>query len=290
VNAALQGGCLCGQVRWRAEGPVLHRVHCHCTLCRRGSGALVVPWITVERRHFAWTAVPPAFYRSTAKGERGFCPACGAKLSFTHDDFADHVDLALGSLDDAEAGYPADQIHGANRVSWLALDPHLPFRLNHAPMRPIAEPPPLAATAEHGGGCLCGAVRYTATGPPIRGAFCHCGLCRKATGGVAVAWGVWRRDRWRDDGGPTRAYAATRAARRRFCPVCGATVYFEAAGGDDVVEILLGSLDDPDTVAPGAHIYAADAPSWLTFDDSRPRWPGRLNEGSPNDTLLRPAS
>ena len=64
MAGALEGGCLCGRTRWRAEGPVLHRVHCHCSLCRKGSGAVEVPWITVERRHFAWSGEPPAPLRT----------------------------------------------------------------------------------------------------------------------------------------------------------------------------------------------------------------------------------
>ena len=32
------------------------------------------------------------------------------------------------------------------------------------------------------GGCFCGAVRYTASGDPVRMVNCHCDTCRKITG------------------------------------------------------------------------------------------------------------
>lgn len=287
MSAVLEGGCLCGRTRWRTSGPVLHRVHCHCSLCRKGSGAVDVPWITVERRHFAWTGEPPALYRSTAKGERSFCPVCGTKLTFVHDDVPDDVDIAVGSLDDIEAGYPLTQIHGESRIAWLAVDPHLPFRADHDPGPPVADPPPLAADARLEGGCLCGAFRYTVTGPPVETGLCHCGMCRRHTGGIAMAWAIWPRDRYRDNGGPTTAWAASNLGDRLFCPTCGASVACTDLEHPELVEIMIAGLDDPHSVAPEAHGFAADAPSWLAMGDGRPRWPGRIGQGEPNDALLR---
>lgn len=286
-DSELTGGCGCGRVRWRAKEPVLHRVHCHCVLCRKGSGAILVPWLTVERAEFAWTGERSAFYRSSAKGERSFCPVCGTKLTFTHDDSPDHIDLALGSLDDVEAGYPLDQIHGESRVAWLAVDPNLPFRSGHAPTRPTANPQPLTRDARLEGGCLCGAFRYAVTGPPLESGLCHCSMCRRATGGLAMGWAIWPRDRYRDNDGPTAAWAASAYGGRLFCPTCGASVICSSTAQPELIEILLGGLDDPHALAPEAHGFAADAPSWLAIADQRPRWPGPPNEGSPDDTLLR---
>src|SRR3546814_7052066 len=103
MTDTLEGGCLCGRVRWRAEEPVRHRTHCHCSLCRKGSGAIVVAWITVQRTGFAWTGEPPATYRSTPSAERSFCAVCGSKLTFVHDDVPDDIGLAVGCLHDVEA-------------------------------------------------------------------------------------------------------------------------------------------------------------------------------------------
>lgn len=287
MTTALTGGCSCGRTRWRAEGPVLHRVHCHCTLCRKGSGAIEVPWLTVERDRFAWTAAPPALYRSTPKGERSFCPVCGSKLTFAHDDFADHIDLAIGSLDDVEAGYPQDQIHGESRVTWLAVDPHLPFRPGHQPTQPIADPPPVPADAALDGGCLCGSFRYRVTGPPLDTGLCHCAMCRRATGGLAMAWATWPRERYQDNAAPLTAWRSSEIGNRWFCPTCGASVQCDFAADPGIVEITIASLDAPNAVAPEAHGFASDAPSWLVIDDHRPRWPGEPNAGAPDDRLLR---
>lgn len=291
MTGGIEGGCLCGRVRWRAEEPVRHRTHCHCSLCRKGSGAIEVPWITVERRLFAWTAGKPTVYRSTAAAERSFCPVCGSKLTFAHDDVPDDMDIAVGSLDDVEVGYPLLQIHGESRVSWLAVDPQLPFREGHPDGGPVVDPEPLADDATLDGGCLCGAFRYAVTGRPLRSGLCHCATCRRATGGIAVAWAIWPRDRYRENGAPLAEWSASASGARRFCPTCGAGVGFAFAAERHagLVEINIAGLDDPGALAPAAHGFAAEAPSWLVIGDDRPRWPGRIGQGEPDRRLLRPA-
>ena len=53
---------------------------------------------------------------------------------------------------------------------------------------------------------------------------------------------------------------------------------------------MLAGLDMPGKVAPTLHQFAADALRWLVMDDAWPRYPGKMLEGEPDDTLLRPAS
>lgn len=44
----LEGGCLCGAVRYRVTGKPYHVTHCHCSMCRRASGAPLVTWFSVK--------------------------------------------------------------------------------------------------------------------------------------------------------------------------------------------------------------------------------------------------
>lgn len=42
-----QGGCHCGQLRYRFNAPLQSIAHCHCSICRRTSGGIVTSWLTV---------------------------------------------------------------------------------------------------------------------------------------------------------------------------------------------------------------------------------------------------
>lgn len=125
----MTGGCLCGALRYRIDGqPRGDVVHCHCTLCRRASGAVAVTWLTVARGDFAWVAGTPALYRGSAKGAREFCATCGTPVTFRHADYADEIDISVGSLDRPEDAPASLHIWTGTRLPWLALDTHLPDR------------------------------------------------------------------------------------------------------------------------------------------------------------------
>jgi hypothetical protein len=48
-----EGGCFCGQVRYRATAAPLYQTICHCASCQRASGALAVAWVIFPLDHFA---------------------------------------------------------------------------------------------------------------------------------------------------------------------------------------------------------------------------------------------
>jgi len=123
----MTGGCLCGGVRYRIDGPIQGATaHCHCTMCRRASGAPVVTWFTVKTDDYAVTKGAPGVYRSSEKAERTFCPTCGAQLTFRTDEAPGFVDVTLATLDDPE-NHPATlHIWTESRLPWLHLDEHLP--------------------------------------------------------------------------------------------------------------------------------------------------------------------
>ena len=58
----LEGGCLCGALRYRIDGSPRVVSHCHCGLCRRVSGAPFVTWLTVRKDRVTITG-DPVWYR-----------------------------------------------------------------------------------------------------------------------------------------------------------------------------------------------------------------------------------
>ena len=121
-----EGGCLCGFVRYRAGGTPSHETWCHCSICRRASGAPCVAWFSVDAAEFAFTAGAPATYRSSKNGTRAFCPRCGTQLTFRFDDLPGEVDVTTASLDDPEALPPRDHTRTSSRLSWADPGAELP--------------------------------------------------------------------------------------------------------------------------------------------------------------------
>ncbi|MEM9761718.1 MAG: GFA family protein [Pseudomonadota bacterium] len=104
------------------------------------------------------------------------------------------------------------------------------------------------------GGCLCGAVRFVATGWPFRVGLCHCLDCRKHHGALFHASAVFPADAVHVEG-ETSAYEG-----RAFCPRCGSSV-FSRTGGE--VEVHLGALDEPDRLTPTYELWTVRREAWL---------------------------
>jgi hypothetical protein len=116
---AIEGGCACGAVRYRAEAPPTSSMVCHCASCRRASAAPLVPWVTFARDGFAFTQGEPAVFASSAPVRRGFCAACGTPLTYERDERPGEIDVTTCSLDNAEAFPPSYHAQAADDLSWV---------------------------------------------------------------------------------------------------------------------------------------------------------------------------
>jgi hypothetical protein len=122
----LAGGCFCGHLRYEASGPVTDETNCHCTICRRTSGAPFVSWFSVSAANFRLTRGTPQRFRSSEGGERAFCPRCGTPITFQYDALPDEIDITTCSLDEPEQLPPQDHIQTSSQLSWLSRNHELP--------------------------------------------------------------------------------------------------------------------------------------------------------------------
>ena len=104
------------------------------------------------------------------------------------------------------------------------------------------------------GGCLCGKVRFTASGAPYRVGLCHCLDCRKHSGSLFHGFAVFA-DASVEVQGETHDYNG-----RNFCPRCGSSVYGRTG---DEFEVGLGSLDEPNQLTPTYELWTVRRESWL---------------------------
>ena len=104
------------------------------------------------------------------------------------------------------------------------------------------------------GSCLCGEVRFVASGDPYRVGLCHCLDCRKHHGALFFAAAIFPEDAVRIEGDTAEF------GERHFCPRCGSSVF--ARSGDEI-ELHLGSFDEPDQFTPTYENWVIRRESWL---------------------------
>lgn len=121
----LKGGCYCGAIRYEARG-AYNETNCHCSICRRTTGAPFVAWFSVRRSDFRIVAGTPVRFGSTPKGTRAFCARCGTQLAFESTDAPGEIDVTTASLDDPDAVPPKDHTRTSSRLSWIRLADALP--------------------------------------------------------------------------------------------------------------------------------------------------------------------
>jgi hypothetical protein len=126
ILMSMEGGCLCGAIRYRIDGPARKTTHCHCLHCQRASGAPFVTWTEFRASEFTIVSGTPARYESRPQVTRQFCSRCGAQLTYQHAEDPGAIDVTTCSLDDAEAVTPEDHVWCDRMVSWVKIADGLP--------------------------------------------------------------------------------------------------------------------------------------------------------------------
>ena len=113
--------------------------------------------------------------------------------------------------------------------------------------------------------CACGALAIDCEGEPVRLSMCHCLACRQRTGSIFGVQARYARDKVTATGAANEFVRVGDEGGRitfRFCPTCGATVYWENDAIPGFFMIAVGSFADPTYPPPTVSVY----------DDRRSRW------------------
>ena len=118
------------------------------------------------------------------------------------------------------------------------------------------------------GGCLCGAVRYRVSLPPLWVAHCHCSMCRRAQGAGFVTWAGFAADALGLTVGDDllSRYRSSAAAVRSFCSRCGTPLFFQSGRWPGEIHVTLATLDSSEGLEPQAHAYWGSRAPWLGWD------------------------
>ena len=122
----ITGGCLCGALRYEAQGEPVYAGYCFCEDCRKASGSGFVGFtgFPASALRFSGDAVTHTLTQSDGrKSERNFCPHCGGLVYGGVRGEATQHTIYAGSLDDPERFKPTIAIFNSQRPAWMPLPP-----------------------------------------------------------------------------------------------------------------------------------------------------------------------
>jgi hypothetical protein len=123
------------------------------------------------------------------------------------------------------------------------------------------------------GRCACGAVRYQLTSKPFDAGWCHCRTCQLNSGAPAMVFAsVPHGDLVFTEGADmVRRFASSSFGHRLFCGACGTPLAMAVDHQPETIDFSVATLERPDLVAPGFHIFWASRIGWFEPGDALPR-------------------
>ena len=124
----VQGGCLCGAVRFEARAPSRFCAHCHCGTCRRAHGAAFVTWLGLPTSGLTMLAGGDVLtrYRTETEATRSFCGRCGSTVFYEGPRWPGEVHVAMGCLDGVLDREPSAHAYVDHAAAWWRIDDDLP--------------------------------------------------------------------------------------------------------------------------------------------------------------------
>jgi hypothetical protein len=122
----IRGSCACGGVRFEIEA-VRSMTHCHCSNCRKLSGATFATYAHVEKAKFHWLSGHEliATYESAPGSFRSFCRRCSSLVP-GQAPYLETVSVPAGLLDDDPGVKPRLHVFTSSKAPWWAIDDGLP--------------------------------------------------------------------------------------------------------------------------------------------------------------------
>jgi len=122
----IEGGCLCGAVRYRSDAEPLMQVVCHCETYRKNSGSAFSMNVAVPQDTLRIESGSPRRYEdhSGASGKafyRFFCGDCGSHVYSHGAAYGAIVFVKAGTLDDSNWLAPNLHIWCAEKLPWVGI-------------------------------------------------------------------------------------------------------------------------------------------------------------------------
>jgi len=128
MGEAITGGCLCGGVRYEVTGPFIRAGHCHCSRCRRHSGAAAGTQGRVLREHFRLVSGADLLrvYAMEGAAAKVFCTVCGSSLFGGTWPHGAEISIRFGTLDGDPGIRPQYRTFVSSKAAWDEITDDLP--------------------------------------------------------------------------------------------------------------------------------------------------------------------
>ncbi len=118
------GGCLCGALRYEAEGEPLFAGLCYCADRQKASGSAFIPFLGIAAGAVRITGESRPFVSPAANGNdatRNFCKTCGSLVFGGERGTSEWFTIYAGSLDDPSLFHPKVAIFARSRPAWAEI-------------------------------------------------------------------------------------------------------------------------------------------------------------------------
>jgi hypothetical protein len=125
----IEGGCLCGSVRYSGEAEPAFAGVCHCRDCQKFTGSAFGALVGVPQAAVKFEGPLKTFTSLGGSGkpiQRHFCPQCGSSIAEETVNLPGHVVINVGTLDDPAQMTPMIEIFCDDAWSWVQLGGNLP--------------------------------------------------------------------------------------------------------------------------------------------------------------------
>ena len=128
ADTTMNGGCMCGAVRYETTGETFGVQHCHCHSCRKHNGGPVVTLAGYKADQVTFSGDDRKIYESSPGVGRAFCGKCGTPLTWEGDggELGPIFEFHISTFDNPDVLVPTGHSFDPERIPWFDIADGLP--------------------------------------------------------------------------------------------------------------------------------------------------------------------
>ncbi len=123
MQGTIRGACLCGEVTFEVAGEAVNVANCHCTRCRRSTGAAFNTVVLFREGDFRVVAGAEQLrtYALSERASKHFCPQCGTEIYHRNRQLPGMVIVPLGACDEPARFVPSLNVYCESMLPWVGV-------------------------------------------------------------------------------------------------------------------------------------------------------------------------